>query len=50
MRIDDIDNSRIIKDVCISSEVTSDVSEELIKSSTPTLNEIHAHEKSICVI
>jgi len=34
VRIDDIDNSKIVKDIHIPFEVTSD--DELIKSSTPT--------------
>ena len=41
-----INNSRIIENVQISSEITSDV-DELIKSSTPALDEIHIHEESI---
>jgi len=46
VRIDDIDDLRIVKDVHILSEVTSDVN-ELIKSSTPALDEIYVHEESI---
>jgi len=37
---------RIVDDVHIPSEVTSNV-DDLIKSSTPTLEEIHVHEESI---
>jgi len=40
VQIDDIDNSRIIEDVHISPEVTSDV-DDLVKSRTPILNETH---------
>jgi len=46
VQIDGIDNSRIVKDVNIPSEVTSDV-DNLIKSSTPTLDETRVHEESI---
>jgi len=45
VQIDDIDNSRIIQYVCIPSEVMSD--DDLIKSSTSTLDKIHVHEESI---
>jgi len=44
--IDDINNSRIIEDVHIPFEITSDV-DELIKSSALTLDEIYVHEESI---
>ena len=47
VQIDDIDNSRIVEDVHIHSEVTSDVVDDLIKYNTPTLDEIHVHEESI---
>ena len=47
MRTDDIDNSRIIVDVHIPSEVTSDILDELVKSNTPALEEIHVREESI---
>jgi len=40
------DNSKIIEDVHISSQVTNDV-DELVKSSTPVLDETHVHEESI---
>ena len=46
MHIDDIDDSRIIEDVNLPSEATSDV-DELIKFSTLALDEIHVHEESI---
>jgi len=46
VRIDDIDNSRIVEDVHIPSGVTSGV-DEIIKSSTPAHHEIHVHEESI---
>jgi len=46
MQIDDIDNSRIIEDVHITSEVTSGV-DELVKTSTPTLDETHIHKENI---
>jgi len=46
VRLDDIDNSRIIENFHIPSKVTGDVN-ELIKSSTPTLDEIHVHEENI---
>jgi len=44
--IDDIDNL-IVEDVHIPSEATSDIVDELLKSSTPTLDGIHVHEESI---
>ena len=44
--IDDINNSRIVEDVYIPSEVINNV-DELVKSSTPALDEIHVHEESI---
>ena len=47
VRIDDINDSRIVEGVHILSEVTSDVVDELIKFSTPTLNEIYVHEESV---
>ena len=47
VQIDDIDNSRIVEDVHIPSEVTSDVFDELIKTSTPTLDETYVHEENI---
>ena len=47
MKIDDIDNSKIIEDIHIHFEVTSDVVEELIKTSTSTLDETHIHEENI---
>jgi len=47
VRTDDIDNSRIIVDVHIPSEVTSDILDELVKSNTPALEEIHVREESI---
>ena len=43
MQIDDIDNSKIVEDAHIPYEVTSDV--DLIKTSTPTLDETHIHEE-----
>ena len=46
VQIDDIDNSRIVKDAHIPSKVTSDV-DDLIKSRTPILDEIHVHEEII---
>jgi len=46
VQIDDIDNSRFVEDVHITSEVTSDV-DELVKSSAPTLEETHIHEENI---
>ena len=46
MQIDDINNSRIVEDVHISSEIISDV-DELVKTSTPILYETHIHEESI---
>ena len=49
MCTDDIDNSRIVEDVHIASEVISDVVDELVKSSTPTLEEIHVRESIIGV-
>ena len=44
--IDDINNSRIIEDVHVPFEIISDV-DELIKSSTLTLDETHVHEEGI---
>jgi len=46
VQIHDNDNSRIVEDVHIPSEVTSDVN-DLVNSSTPALDVIHVHEKSI---
>ena len=46
MQIGDIDNSRIVEDVHVTLEVTSDVY-ELVKTSTPTLDETHIHEGNI---
>ena len=46
MQIDNIDNSKTVEDVHIPSEVTNDV-DELVKSSTPTLDETHIHVESI---
>ena len=45
-KIDDIDNLRIVEDVHITSKVTSDV-DELVKTSTPTLDETHVYEENI---
>ena len=45
MQIDDIDNLRIVENVHIPFEVTND--DELVKSSTLTLDETHVHEESI---
>jgi len=47
VQIDDIDNLRIIEDVHIPFKVTSDVVDELVKTSTPTLDETHINEKNI---
>ena len=47
MLIDDMDNSRIVEDVRIPNEVTSDIVDELIKSNIPALDEIHVPEESI---
>ena len=47
VQIDDIDNSRIIEDVHISSEVTSDVVDELVKSNIPKLNKTRVHEENV---
>ena len=44
--IDDIDNSKIVENVCIPSVVASDVVDELVKTSTPTLDETHVYEES----
>ena len=44
-----IDDSRIIEDVHLPSESTSDV-DELIKFSTLALDEIHVHEESISYV
>ena len=46
VQIDDIDNSRIVEDVHIPLEVNSNV-DELVKSSTPTLDKNPVHEESI---
>jgi len=47
VQIDDIDNSRMVEDAHIPSEFTSDVVDDLVKSSTLTLDETHVHEESI---
>ena len=46
VQIDDIDDLRIVEDVHIHFEVTSDV-DELVRSSTLTVDETRVHEKSI---
>ena len=46
MHTNDINDSRIVEDIHILSEITSDV-DELVKSSTPILDETHVHEESI---
>jgi len=46
VQIDDIDNSRIVDDVHIPSEITNDV-DELVKSSILALDKTHIHEESI---
>jgi len=46
VQIDAIDNSSIVANVHIPSEVTNDV-DKLVKSSTPALEETHVHEESI---
>jgi len=45
VQIDDIENSKIVEDVYIPSEITSDV--DLIKSNTLALDETPIHEESI---
>jgi len=47
VRIDDIDNLRIVEDVHIFSEISSDIVDELIKSSITALDEINVHDESI---
>ena len=47
VRIDDIDYLRIVEDVHISSEISSDIVDELIKSSITALDEINVHDESI---
>ena len=42
-----INNSRIVEDVHISFKITSDFVDELIKSSTPALDEVNVHKESI---
>jgi len=46
VQIDDIDNLRIVENVHIPFEVTSNV-DELVKTSIPTLDETHVHEENI---
>jgi len=46
VQIDDIDDSRIVKDIHITFEFTSDV-DELVKTRTLTLDETHIHEENI---
>ena len=46
MQIDYIDNLKIVKNVYISSEVTSDV-DDLVKTNTLTLDETHVHDSLI---
>ena len=43
---DEINNSRIVKDVHIPLEVNSDV-DKLVKSNTTTLDKTHVHEENI---
>jgi len=47
VQIDDIDNLRIVENVHIPSEITSDVVDNLVKSSTLTLDEPHVYKESI---
>ena len=44
MQIDDIDNSKIVENDHIPSEITTDV-DDLVKSCTLTLDETRVHEK-----
>jgi len=44
VQIDDIDNSRFIEEDHIPSEINSDVVDELVKSTTSTLDETRVHE------
>lgn len=46
MRIDDINNLRIVKNVYIPFRVTNDVIDELVRRNTITPNENHVHEES----
>jgi len=47
VQINDIDSSRIVEDVHITSEATSYIIDDLMKSSTPTLDETLVHEENI---
>ena len=44
------DNLRIVEDIHIHSEVTSDVVDDLVKFSTLTLYETHVHKESVSVV
>ena len=46
LQIDDIVNSRIVEDVYVPPEVTSDV-HKIVKTITLTLDETHVHEENI---
>ena len=43
----DVDDSRVVEDVYVPSEITSVVDDTLIHFSTPILNEIHVSSESI---
>jgi len=47
LQIDDINNSNIIEDVHIPSEVTSNIFDELVKTSTLILDDINISEDDI---
>ena len=47
MCTNDINNSKIVEDVHILSEITINVVDDLIKSNTPIVDEIHIHEESV---
>jgi len=41
---DDVDDSKVVEDVCVPSEITSDVVNALVESSTPIPSDIYVHE------
>jgi len=47
VQINNIDNPKIIENVHIPSEVTSDIVDELVKTSTPTFDETRVREENI---
>jgi len=43
VRSDDVDDSRVVEDVYVPSEITSVIANTLVDSSTPSPDEIHIY-------